>query len=159
MMKRQTESVNSIFNGRDLFRAVVFLLVMEKSKRGGEEEAPRLSVGTGFVVNAKEGLIVTAAHVVRSPKDADATVYVGVVGEVVRRAEYKYTASPHRYHETLDVCVLKIDTKLGNTENPGAGLSTIHDLSGANQKLVNVEDENLVELLLEEVRRRRPLRL
>lgn len=153
MMKRQTESVNSIFNGRDLFPAVVFLLVMEKSKRG-EEEAPRLSVGTGFVVNAKEGLIVTAAHVVRSeePKDADVTIYVGVVGEVVRRAEYKYIASPLSYHETLDVCVLKIEIKLGHTENPGASLSTIHDLSMANQSIVNVEDENLAELALEEVR-------
>ena len=155
MMKRQSESVNSLFQGKDPFPAVVFLLVMEK-RRGGEEEAPRLSVGTGFVVNAKEGLIVTAKHVV-TPRmeDVDTTVYVGVVGNVVRKAQYKYTASVFRNHPTpeIDVCVLKIDTKLEHLENPDTGLYTIHDLLGAHQNLVNVEEENLVELSLEEPER------
>ncbi|GMH93229.1 hypothetical protein TrVE_jg9584 [Triparma verrucosa] len=158
-----------------VFLMVIMKIVEEDQVEGVEQTPPRMkSMGTGFIVNAKEGLIATAAHVVKpfveSPvlnqsfdEDDDDSIkqyqiVVGVVGKEQRKANFLYTATVNTYVPEIDVAILQIATKMRRQEGAGGGpLSTYHDLQNCEEVILHVSQvpgENLVQLAVEDDRKK-----
>jgi len=109
--KEEEEMKRSVFGNADLFPGVVYILVLSK---GGRVQ----SIGSGFVVGKKGGLIMTAAHVMydmRSGKlvgSNDSNIYIGLIEGRERRAVFRYGANIVESNLSCDCCMLKISSKL-----------------------------------------------
>ncbi|GMH86556.1 hypothetical protein TL16_g10584 [Triparma laevis f. inornata] len=153
--------------GGDVLEGIVFLMVIKRSNSRTKDElgigggVTFVTVGTGFIVKADEGLIATAAHVVapyQKHKEVDGQkfrleIVVGMVGkeQVQRKATFLYTAAVSVFREDIDVAILKISTKMSHSEEPSKPLSTMHDLVSVNQNVhFSVANEGLVELQVEQ---------
>ena len=142
MKWREEEEVKrNVFGDADLFPGVVYVILLS---RGGRV----LSVGSGFIVGKKDGIIVTAAHVLfdmvtgRWIGKNDSSIFIGMVEGRERKAVFRYGATVVDSDLSCDCCVLKIGSKLGKA------VSKVEDLREASSMMLEQGElgRDLVEL-------------
>jgi len=113
-IREEGELIESNFKGVDIFPGVVYILIVGK---GGDIK----SAGSGFIIGKKEGLIMTAAHVIVDLKTAgfplkgssgNTQIFIGIPEGPSRKAAFKYTARIVQYDCSCDAALLKISSKL-----------------------------------------------
>jgi len=136
--------------------AVVTVMVMS----GWDEDGVIKSMGSGFVVDAAKGLIVSAAHVVFDRRSrmclvgGGGAIVIGVINHE-RKAVWKYVAHVVKEQvggkgeEFFDVCVLKIGERLtgnGGGGNGGGGFGSFEDMKSLGLTTTVAEGELVGEL-------------